>query len=118
MKKPLLLLTTLGVVLVSGCSMWHEQDSRQAMTATEVHNSRQPTSDAWITTKVKSTFVEKKLFSSADVASMTIHVHTINGVVYLTGTSDNRHQIKNAIRLARSVNGVRHVDSKVMVVRR
>jgi hyperosmotically inducible protein len=81
----------------------------------KVKESKQPYSDTAITGKVKGLYLKEKLFSDKDVAAMTIHVETKNGVVYLTGTADNEAQAKNAIKLARSTKGVTRVESTVKV---
>lgn len=82
-----------------------------------VRSSGQLATDSAITAKVKSAFIKEKLFGS-DVAAMSIRVETINGVVYLSGTADSREQVRNAIRIAKSIKGVRHVDaSRVIIVK-
>ncbi len=72
-------------------------------------------SDAGITAKVKQAFLKEKLFGSADVTAMSIHVETKNGMVSLTGTAENQNQIDNAIRLATDVKGVQSVSSEVKI---
>jgi osmotically-inducible protein OsmY len=61
-------------------------------------------SDAWITTKVKSTF----LYSS-NVAGSDITVTTAGGVVTLTGKVDSGAERALAIELAQNVKGVKSV---------
>jgi hyperosmotically inducible protein len=69
--------------------------------------------DSEITAKIKGTFVREKLFDGKDVALMDVKVITTNGVVYLTGAVSNKTEINNAIKLAKSVHGVKSVDSKL-----
>ncbi|MEG1681030.1 MAG: BON domain-containing protein, partial [Stenotrophomonas sp.] len=45
------------------------------------HESEQPGTDTWITTKVKA-----ELLTTKDVSGMEIKVETVNGVVTLSGT--------------------------------
>lgn len=82
-----------------------------------INESHHPLSDLLITTKVKALFLNNKLFG-ADVAALTVHVETNNAVVYLTGTADSQKQVDNAIRLARSVNGVKDVVENVKIMNR
>jgi len=81
----------------------------------KVETSKHPYSDTMITAKVKGLYLREKLFSEKDLAALTIHVETKNGVVYLTGKADNKQQIQNAIATARKVEGVKSVDSKVTI---
>lgn len=78
-----------------------------------VKGSTHPLGDTLITAKIKGLFIQQKLFGDKDVAAMSISVETNNGVVSLSGTADNQAQIDNAIRLAKSVNGVKRVTSSI-----
>jgi len=71
--------------------------------------------DAEITAKIKGTFVREKLFGDKDISVMDVKVTTTNGVVYLTGVVDNQAEADNAVKLAKSINGVKNVDSKLEV---
>lgn len=84
----------------------------ESKTSTE---SKDSLADTVITAKVKGTFVREKLFGSNDVAVMSINVETTNGVVHLSGTVENKQQADNAIKLAKSVEGVQRVDSTLTV---
>lgn len=66
-------------------------------------------SDAWITTKVNSTF----LYSS-NVHSNNISVATKDGVVTLTGKTQSGAERALAIELAQNVQGVKRVDAKAL----
>lgn len=81
----------------------------------KIRNTNQPISDAQITLDIKSLYLQEKLFGTASVPVISISVTTTNGVVYLTGTADNQDQLNNAIRLAKSVRGVKKVESQVMI---
>ncbi len=91
------------------------QHSHSSNTPPANAKSHQLFTDSEITTKVKTLYVDKKLFSNDTISAMTVHVETINGVVYLSGTADSKTQIRNAISLARSVSGVTEVKSTVVV---
>lgn len=80
-----------------------------------VSGSQHPVADALITAKINGIFLQKKLFGNVDVAAITIKVETNDGVVSLSGTADNQRQIDNAIKLAKSINGVKDVQSTVKI---
>lgn len=72
----------------------------------ESADSDQPVNDTWITTKVKA-----ELATTDGVDSMDISVHTVNGVVALSGMVKSDIERKKAVAAARSVKGVRKVDT-------
>jgi hyperosmotically inducible periplasmic protein len=69
-------------------------------------DERQDLADAWITTKVRSTYLFSRHLDGADIV-----VRTEGGVVTLTGTVRNRGERALAIELAQSVRGVEGVVS-------
>lgn len=77
--------------------------------------SAQPFTDTVITAKVKGLFVAKRLFGKSDVPVMSINVETKDGVVYLTGTANDKIQASNAAKIAQSVKGVKRVVSHITV---
>jgi hyperosmotically inducible protein len=79
----------------------------------KVTKSEHPLDDTFITAKVKGEFAKNKLFGDNPTPVISISVETKNGVVFLTGTADNKQQIDNAIHLAKSVKGVKKVTSTV-----
>jgi hyperosmotically inducible protein len=79
------------------------QTTPRSETATE---SDQPVTDTWITTKVKA-----ELATTDGVKSTDIGVKTVDGVVTLTGVLASDIAVKKAVAVARSVKGVRKVDS-------
>ena len=62
--------------------------------------------DAVITTKVKAAILDRPTLKSFD-----IHVETFKGVVQLRGIVASQSTIDEAVKVARSVNGVRSVKS-------
>lgn len=72
----------------------------------ESADSDQPVNDTWITTKVKA-----ELATTDGVDNMDISVHTVNGVVALSGMVKSDIERKKAVAAARSVKGVRKVDT-------
>jgi hyperosmotically inducible periplasmic protein len=73
----------------------------------EVKEIKQDISDAWISTKVASTFMY-----SSNVAGSDIDVTTEKGVVNLKGKVDSGAERALAIELAQNVRGVKNVVAK------
>src|SRR5205814_1784718 len=69
--------------------------------------SAQPFADTAITAKVKGSFIKEKLFGDKDIVAMGISVETKNGVVHLTGKVENQQQATNAVKVAKSITGVK-----------
>jgi hyperosmotically inducible periplasmic protein len=67
--------------------------------------------DAWITTKVKSTYMYSSNISSADIS-----VDTTDGIVTLTGQVDSGAERALAIEMAQNIRGVRRVVSSGLVL--
>lgn len=80
-----------------------------------VRTSVDPYSDSYITAKVRGIFVREELFGDRPIDVSGVSIETVNGVVTLTGTTDNFEQIKTAISLAKSVDGVKDVKSTLVV---
>ena len=81
-----------------------------------VKNSPHPFSDAYLTAKVKGTFLKNNLTAGKlNVPLVNVKVETQNGVVYLSGTVKNGHERQKLISLAQSVNGVKDVKSTVHI---
>lgn len=63
--------------------------------------------DAWITTKVKSS-----LLADSETSGMDVKVETNDGVVTLTGEVENEAKRNRAIEVAKSIEGVKSVASE------
>ena len=63
-------------------------------------------SDAWITSRVKSS-----LMFTRGVSSFDITVTTVNGVVSLNGMVDSTAERELAVRVAQDVRGVKKVEA-------
>jgi len=74
--------------------------------------SDQPVTDAWITTKVKT-----ELATTDGVSALDINVDTRDGVVSLIGVLPDGTAVDKAIAAARSIKGVREVDSSGLKVK-
>jgi len=86
-----------GGLLVTGCSSTPTRES-----AGEVVD------DAWITTKVKSSFVE-----DSTVSALNINVETFKGVVQLSGFANNSAEMTRAAEIARGIKGVKSVKNDI-----
>ncbi|MEY8174978.1 BON domain-containing protein [Burkholderia multivorans] len=76
-----------------------------------VAKTERAVSDSWITTKVKSKILSDSVSKGFDVSVMTTH-----GVVTLKGSLASQHAIDHVRNIARSVKGVRHVNTGELVV--
>lgn len=99
-------LLSLGSAMDSHQSAYAQpQDEGQS-------SSSQPTTDTWITTKVKA-----ELATTDGVKSGDISVTTLNGQVTLTGVVASDVVVKKAVAVARGVKGVTSVDSSALKAR-
>ncbi|MBA8882934.1 BON domain-containing protein [Dokdonella fugitiva] len=90
-----------------GASLAAAAEAAAAPNNNETANkSDQPITDTWITTKVKS-----ELATTDGVKSMDIDVKTVDGNVTLTGVLANDVAVQKAVAAAKSVKGVKNVDS-------
>jgi hyperosmotically inducible protein len=115
--------TTNGKVILSGTTNSDTQAATAVQIAESIKNVKDvdtsnlnvqggsnTLSDTYITAKVKGLFVKNNLFmENPSVPATTIKVETQQGVVYLSGRVTNKSQIREAIKLAKSVNGVTKV---------
>ena len=120
--------TTNGVVSLSG-TVNSDTDAAQAIelaqetqgvtdvnsSALMIKQSDHPLADTAITAKVKALFVREQVLNDKDISASSIHVETTDGVVYLSGQANNQQQIDNAIKIAKTINGVKSVESKLEV---
>lgn len=78
----------------------------------KVRNAKYSLADVVITSEINGLFLREKTFIESPIAIM---VETVNGVVRLTGSVSNEAQVKKAIALASSVEGVKRIESKIEV---
>jgi hyperosmotically inducible protein len=118
MKKLVVSICALSAVLLTGCATQPvtPMKSNTAVVTTNVDN-RQRVSDAELTQRVNSAYMQRKFFASNDVNSWPVHVETKDGVVWLTGTVTSKHDARHLVRTAKSVDGVSHVKAKLRVAR-
>ncbi|WP_282297519.1 BON domain-containing protein [Stenotrophomonas sp. PS02289] len=82
-----------------------------AMTHADTHDSTEPVSDSWITTKVKA-----DLLASSNVPGTKVEVETVNGVVTLKGNVATKAEHDKAVTTAKGIKGVQRVDATALKV--
>jgi len=104
---------TLGLALSSSVVMAKDppKTDHAAMTHADRHDSNEPVSDSWITTKVKA-----DLLASSNVPGTEVKVETVNGVVSLSGTVATQAEKDKAVTTAKGIKGVTRVDSAALKV--
>ncbi len=71
--------------------------------------------DSYITAKIKGLYIRNHLVSDRPNVPMSITVETKNGIVYLGGTADKKSQVREAVKVANSVDGVNQVISGIQL---
>lgn len=84
-------------------------------TGNKVSATEQVMSDTAITAKIKGLFVSEKVFGDKDISISGVKVTTKNGIVHLKGVVETETQADNAIKIAKSVQGVKKVIFKLNV---
>lgn len=85
--------------------------SHDAMTHADKHDSNEPVTDSWITTKVKA-----DLLASSNVPGTKVEVETVNGVVSLKGNVATKAEHDKAVTTAKGIKGVTRVDASQLKV--
>jgi hyperosmotically inducible protein len=111
-----LLAASLALGMVLGTSSAMAKDppkatDHSAMTHADTHDSAEPVTDTWITTKVKS-----DLLTSKNVPGTEVKVETVNGVVSLSGTVATKAEHDKAVTTAKGIKGVKSVDASGLMV--
>lgn len=97
----------LGSALLMGGGCAHSQsDAPPDRTAWQ--QTKDFSSDSWITTKIKSEYAV-----NTSVKGGHVKVDTDAGVVTLSGIVDNEHEARAAVSLALNTKGVREVRSNL-----
>lgn len=109
---------TLGLALSSSAAFAKDPAAKtppktdhSAMTHADRHDSNEPVTDSWITTKVKA-----DLLTSSNVPGTEIKVETVNGVVSLSGTVASQAEHDKAVTTAKGIKGVTRVDASALKV--
>jgi hyperosmotically inducible protein len=106
-----LALHTRGVASVDNALVVAPAAAPSALQSTKhmANEAEREVTDAWITTKVKSTFLYSSNVDGHDIAVRTTH-----GVVTLTGKLGSGAERALAIELASNVRGVKSVDAAAL----
>lgn len=98
-KTPAMLLCVAFLTMSLGCA------------ATRTHEGTgEYVDDSVITTKVKTA-----IFNEPGLKSSEVKVNTFKGVVQLSGFVSSRNDMKDAVRVAMAVNGVKAVSDQMQV---
>jgi len=81
-----------------------------------VSQDNKSTSETLTDQRITAT-VKTKLLAHPDVSGLAINVDTEKGVVTLKGVLDSADEVDEAIALAQGVDGVKGVQSKLVVIR-
>lgn len=110
-RQPQLLTAALLAALFGSGAALAANDSPRDHAATKdmSHESDQPVSDTWITTKVKS-----ELLADTEVKGTDINVSTTNGVVTLAGVLDSKDAVNKAVAVTKGIKGVKSVDTQAL----
>lgn len=108
----------LGLALSSSAASANDRAAKSpprtdhsAMNHADQHDSSEPVTDSWITTKVKA-----DLLTSSNVPGTEIKVETVNGVVSLSGTVASQAEHDKAVTTAKGIKGVTRVDASALKV--
>ena len=106
----------LGMLLAAPLAMANDPAKKDATMAHDRthaanHDSNEPVTDTWITTKVKG-----DLAVSSNVPATDISVTTVNGVVSLSGNVANKAEHDKAVATAKNIKGVTRVDAAQLKV--
>ncbi len=109
LRNALAVSLSLGTVMLASQAMAAEDPPKNTHAAT--HESEEPVTDTWITTKVKS-----DLLASDGVPGTDISVNTVNGTVTLGGTVKSKAEHDKAIAVTKGIKGVKHVDATALKI--
>ncbi len=105
------LLASAPLAMANDPAKQDKHANHGAMTHAERHDSNEPVTDSWITTKVKS-----DLLASSNVPGTEVKVETVNGVVSLSGTVASQAEKDKAVMEAKGIKGVKRVDATQLKV--
>jgi len=105
------LLASAPLAMANDPAKQDKHDNHGAATHADRHDSNEPVTDSWITTKVKS-----DLLASSKVPGTEVKVETVNGVVSLSGTVASQAEKDKAVTEARGIKGVKRVDAAQLKV--
>jgi hyperosmotically inducible protein len=124
LQKPLIITSTLVAIMGTVCAQYSmaddvnvTQNDPQTTTGKSANetgktgtNASSMVDDSMITTKVKAAIIAEPTLSAMD-----IKVKTNDGVVTLSGTIDSPDKVERAKQLAQTVDGVKMVNSELVI---
>lgn len=102
---------TDGVYVVNNLISLSAADTQTTRAEVQAKNVDEGVTDAWITSKVKASFLYDR-----NLDALSIDVATREGVVSLTGEVASSEQKAQALQVARTIRGVRGVDADLLKV--
>lgn len=95
---------------------WEQKGTKEVLNELHIsnHQHNHPVKDysmdAWVTTQIKA-----KLIAEKDIYSINYSVQTIDGVVYLLGIAQNKHELDKVIEVASHIKHVKKVINHVIM---
>lgn len=102
---------TDGVTVVNNLISLSAADTQTTQAEVAAKTTDESVSDAWITSKVKASFLYDR-----NLDALTIDVQTREGVVSLGGEVASSEQKTQAVQVVRTLRGVRGVDADLLKV--
>ncbi len=113
MKKNLMAVTLASAMIGSlgmGLALADDDTASPARSADSDRSVGEAIDDTTLLARVKS-----GLLASSEVEGLDVNVDVRNGVVTLSGTADSMAERQSAERIARSADGVKAVDNKIVL---
>lgn len=92
------------------CNTMTGTDKAGCVSRNQASSAGEVVADSVITTKIKADLIKEP-----ELKSMDVHVDTVKGVVMLSGFVPSQAEADKAVQLARSVEGVKEVQSSLKV---
>jgi hyperosmotically inducible protein len=105
--KPVAISVAIAIAASTGAVFAQQTEPTEPRTS---NNASEVVTDAWITSKIKA-----DLLAAGEVPGMAIDVDTKDGMVTLNGKVKSQAEADKAVALAKTIEGVKHVTSKLKV---
>jgi hyperosmotically inducible protein len=107
--------TVMGTEESSKSTPKDAKSTKESTASKDMSATKEYLSDSELTAKVKEKFIQEKLMGKDKISAMGIHVKTKKAVVTLSGKVSSQDEIDTAVKLAKSVDGVKDVVSNIKV---
>jgi len=111
-KFRIVICLLINMLIINGCTTFLIDRAGAGGYAQDARRTGAMTSDVNITANVKATLIRDN-----QIDAFNIRVNTYRGVVTLYGQAKSSAQITRSISLARTINGVKKVISKLIVIK-